>query len=146
MRKGDTQVARASEWLDALELVPQRGGTPATHAPVRRHQPEAVRAGALREDLSSEPAKLLEEREDVHDGGGAERVVDDDRERGWTVAGASPARHRPRRGESDEQHDQHTEEHEQDVAQTKGAAVLLLGPREVARGWKLDAGTDAPAE
>ena len=142
-RERASQVAAPSEWLHTVELLAKRRGAPAAQPSVRGHEPQPITRRGLAEDVAGSAAKLLDEGAAVDDSRRAERVVEHDRQRGWAVTCAGPARDRSRGGGRDENDDRDPKEHEENIAEAERSTVLLLRARQVARRRKLDARADA---
>jgi hypothetical protein len=113
---------------------------------VGRHEPHAVGGRGGLGDGARGGAQLVEDAATAGHRAGAERVVEHDRDRRGGVPRPADPSHRPRRGEGDEQDDEHPEQHEQQVVQPGPPAALLLGPHEVAHCGELEPRARAPPE
>ena len=138
-RRRRAQIARAAERLAVRRGIEHRVAAAAVHHAVGGDEPHAVGGRGALQHVARARLQLLQHRTTARDGGGAERVVEHDRERGARVAAPGHADDRMRRRERDEQHRSHAQEHEQQIAQPQVAAVLALRAHEIAHRGKLDA-------
>jgi hypothetical protein len=106
------RVATAGDGLDAVDLVAQEAGAPAAHAAIDGDQPEPVGRRGGGDDVPGHGFELVEQRPTVHHGRGAQRVVDEDRDRRRRMARSDPARDRARRSHRDRQQRQHAQQHQ----------------------------------
>ena len=125
--------------------APMRGADPPVTAPSAVTSQTRSLARARSTTRARGVLQVGQHRAPVDHGARAHGVVEHDRQRRRPVPRHPQPRQRARGGQGDEQHDDHAQQHQQDVAHLEFARVVLLGAQQVAHGRKLDAHLDLAA-